>query len=145
PRPKPPLATPSTALLPHYLLGPDKYTLKTPTLPRSRRHGPHATTVRGVLPTVTYPSHTTLMTGVWPVKHGILNNVTFDPADSDPSWYWYAEDIRVPTLWRAAGQAGYVTGNVSWPVTVGAPGIQFNVPEYCRPPMGADLKLFPAF
>ena len=28
-------------------------------------------------------------------------------------WYYYAEDIRVPTLWDAATQGGYVVGSVT--------------------------------
>ena len=40
--------------------------------------------VQGVIPTVTYPSHTTLITGVWPAKHGIFGNTTFDPLRENP-------------------------------------------------------------
>ncbi len=93
---------------PNYVLKADEYHLKIPNLRRILREGSHASGVRGVLPTVTYPSHTTMMTGVWPVKHGIYNNVTFDPLGKNlAGWYWYAEDIKVPTLWQAASRAGY--------------------------------------
>ena len=30
--------------------------------------------VRSVYPTITYPCHTTMQTGLYPDKHGILNN-----------------------------------------------------------------------
>jgi predicted AlkP superfamily pyrophosphatase or phosphodiesterase len=111
----------------------DRYGLKIPTLRRLLREGASATAVRGVLPTVTYPSHTTMLTGVWPVKHGIPANVPFDPLNRNLGvWYWYAEDIKAPTLWDAARAAGYVVGSVSWPVSVGAPGITWNIPEYWR-------------
>jgi predicted AlkP superfamily pyrophosphatase or phosphodiesterase len=130
---------------PSYVLRADEYKLKIPNLRRLLRDGAHATAVRGVLPTVTYPSHTTILTGVWPVKHGIYNNVTFDPLEKNMGgWYWYAEDIRVPTLWQAASKAGYVTGSVSWPVSVGAPGVQYDIPEYWRAPTDDDLKLMRA-
>ena len=87
-------------LRPDYILDADKYALKIPTLRQLMKHGVHASGVRGVLPTVTYPSHTTMLTGVWPVKHGIFSNTTFDPyAKNKGGWYWYSEDIRVPTLW----------------------------------------------
>src|SRR5690242_21167529 len=86
-------------LRPDYILDADKYGLKIPTLRHLMQHGVHASGVRGVLPTVTYPSHTTMLTGVWPVKHGISSNNTFDPfAKNKGGWYWYSEDIRVPTL-----------------------------------------------
>jgi predicted AlkP superfamily pyrophosphatase or phosphodiesterase len=65
--------------------------------------GAHASGVVGVLPTLTFPSHTTLITGVDPARHGVFNNVTFDPtAINQDGWYWYASDIKVPTLWDAA-------------------------------------------
>ncbi len=58
---------------------------------------------KGSIPTVTYPSHTTLVTGVWPATHGIYANTTFDPLQKNyQGWYWYTEDLRVDTLWDAA-------------------------------------------
>jgi predicted AlkP superfamily pyrophosphatase or phosphodiesterase len=111
----------------------DRHGLKIPTLRRLLREGAHATAMRGVLPTVTYPSHTTMLTGVWPVKHGIPTNTPFDPLNRNAGvWYWYAEDIKAPTLWDAARAGGYVVGSVSWPVSVAAPGIDWNIPEYWR-------------
>jgi predicted AlkP superfamily pyrophosphatase or phosphodiesterase len=145
--------TPGKALLlisidgmhPDYLLRADEFKLKIPILRRILREGSHASGVRSVLPTVTYPSHTTILTGVWPVKHGIFNNVTFDPLEKNlAGWYWYAEDIRVPTLWQAASKAGYVTGSVSWPVSVGAPGVQYDIPEVWRAETADDFKLLRA-
>jgi predicted AlkP superfamily pyrophosphatase or phosphodiesterase len=132
---------------PDYVLKADEHGLKIPHLRRLLKDGAHATGVRGVLPTVTYPSHTTILTGVWPVKHHIYSNVVFDPLDRNlAGWMWYAEDIAVPTLWQAASKAGLVVGSVSWPVSVAAPGIAYNVPEYWRAPKmpGEDIKLLRA-
>ena len=96
------------------------------------------------MPTVTYPSHTTLVTGVWPAKHGILANTTFDPLQQNQGgWYWYAEDIRVPTLWDAAAAAGRTTASIQWPVTVGA-HITWNIPEFWRASTPDDAKLLRA-
>jgi predicted AlkP superfamily pyrophosphatase or phosphodiesterase len=120
-------------LHPDNVLEADRHGLKIPTLRRLLKEGAHATAMRGVLPTVTYPSHTTMLTGVWPARHGIPTNVPFDPLNRNQGvWYWYAEDIKVPTLWDAAKAAGYVVGSVSWPVSVAAPGIGWNIPEYWR-------------
>ena len=128
---------------PDYVLKADEHGLKVPHLRRLLSEGAHATGVRGVLPTVTYPSHTTILTGVWPAKHGIYSNVVTDPLGKNlDGWYWYAEDIRVPTLWDAAASAGMKVGSVSWPVSVGAKGVTYLVPEYWRAPKSADdLKL----
>jgi len=48
-------------------------------------------------------------------------------------------------LWEAAAKAGLTVGSVSWPVSVGAKGIRYNVPEYWRAQTTADdLKLLRA-
>src|SRR5262245_51125043 len=64
--------------------------LAAPTLTRLAASGVYAAGVIGVFPTVTYPSHTTLITGVPPAEHGIYNNHPFDPEDgAESAWYWY--------------------------------------------------------
>lgn len=132
-------------LRPDYITEADKHGLKIPALRQLMKEGVHATGVRGVLPTVTYPSHTTILTGVWPAKHGIYSNTTFDPyAKNKGGWYWYSEDIRVPTLWEAAERAGYTVGSVSWPVSVTAKGVRYLIPEYWRAMTPDDLKLLRA-
>jgi predicted AlkP superfamily pyrophosphatase or phosphodiesterase len=104
---------------------------KVPTLRRLMARGAHAQVV-GVLPTVTYPSHTTMITGVPPAVHGIPNNTFVDPdGRSNAAWYWYARDIRVPTLPGLLGASGHTTAAVSWPVTVGM-ALDYNVPEHFR-------------
>ncbi len=128
---------------PDYVLMADEHGLKIPNLRRLSAQGAHASGVRGVLPTVTYPSHTTILTGVWPARHGIFSNVVTDPMGKNlDGWYWYAEDIRVPTLWDAASKAGMKVGSVSWPVSVGAKGVTYLIPEYWRASKGPDdIKL----
>jgi len=126
-------------LRPDYVLQADAHGLKIPHLRRILKEGAYATGARGVLPTVTYPSHTTIVTGVWPATHGIYTNTTFDPLGVNfEGWYWYGEDIGAPTLWEAAAKAGLTVGSVSWPVSVGAKGINYNIPEYWRAPKGTD-------
>jgi predicted AlkP superfamily pyrophosphatase or phosphodiesterase len=128
-------------LRPDYVLEADRYGLRIPELHRLLSEGAHASSVRGVLPTVTYPSHTTLVTGVAPAVHGILANAPFDPQEKNrEGWYWYAEDIKVKTLWDAAADAGLVTANVDWPVTVGA-RITWNIAQIWRANTPDDAKL----
>jgi predicted AlkP superfamily pyrophosphatase or phosphodiesterase len=131
-------------LRPDYITEADAHGAKVPNLRRFLKEGAYAAGVEAVVPTVTYPSHTTLMTGVWPVKHGIFANTTFDPLQKNvQGWYWYAEDIRVPTLWDAAAKAGRTTASVQWPVTVGA-HITWNIPEFWRANTEDDAKLLRA-
>jgi len=128
-------------LKPEYVLDADAHGLKIPALRRFLREGAYSTGVHGVVPTVTYPSHTTLITGVSPARHGIYANTTFDPLRKNfGGWYWYAEDIKVPTLWDAAADAGLSTANVHWPVSVAA-RITWNLPQYWRAGTPDDRKL----
>jgi predicted AlkP superfamily pyrophosphatase or phosphodiesterase len=126
---------------PEAILEAQNHGLKVPNLRAFMSDGAYATRVRGVLPTLTYPSHTTLLTGASPAKHGIIDNTTFDPMlRNAQGWYWYAEDIKVPTLWDAAGAAHLKTANVYWPVSVGAQ-IAYNLPQIWRTGTDDDLKL----
>ncbi len=118
--------------------------LKIPNLQAFITQGAFAESVRGVLPTTTYPSHATLMTGVSPGKHGIGGNLTFDPYDKNQrGWDWYATDIKVPTLWDAAHDAGLSTASVHWPVSVGAQ-VDWNLPQIWRTGTADDRKLLAA-
>jgi predicted AlkP superfamily pyrophosphatase or phosphodiesterase len=120
-------------LKPEYVLEADARGLKIPFLRGLMREGAYARGVTGVWPTVTYPSHTTLLTGVSPAEHGIYNNLEFDPKNTFAyAWYWYAQQIRAPTLWQAAHEAGLSTASIGWPVSVGATAVDFLIPEYWR-------------
>jgi len=115
--------------------------LKVPNLRSFVAQGAYASGVIGVLPTVTYPSHTTLITGVSPARHGIVNNTTFDPlAINHGGWFWYAEDNTARTLWDAAHDAGMTTGNVHWPVSVAAHNVTWNLPQIWRTGHADDAK-----
>jgi predicted AlkP superfamily pyrophosphatase or phosphodiesterase len=119
-------------LKPEYITHADEHGMKLPYLRSVMRDGTYADGVVGVWPTVTYPSHTTLVTGVRPAEHAILNNVEFDPEQRlAGGWNWYAAQIRVPTLWDAAHRAGLHTASVGWPVSVGA-NVDWLIPEYWR-------------
>jgi predicted AlkP superfamily pyrophosphatase or phosphodiesterase len=114
---------------PEYVTQADQHNLKIPVLRLFLTQGTYAQGVVGVLPTVTYPSHTTMVTGVWPAQHGVVDNTIFDPFGEHPNtWYWDFSDIKVPTLYTAADAAGIKTANVGWPVTVNAP-IDYNIAE----------------
>ena len=106
-----------------YLRDADRLGAKIPTLRRLCAEGAWANGVVGVMPSVTFPSHTTMVTGVRPYEHGIINN-----NDQNNVRYWYTSKIKVPVLWDAARAAGLRTGVVEWPVTVGA-NIDYNFPE----------------
>jgi predicted AlkP superfamily pyrophosphatase or phosphodiesterase len=131
-------------LKPDYILDADRHGLKVPHLRRMMADGAYAKAVTGVLPTVTYPAHTTMVTGVSPAKHGILYNSPFDPfGKNQDGWMWYAEDIKAPTLWEAINRAGFTSSTVDWPVTVGGPAT-WNIVQYWRATTEDDHKLLRA-
>jgi len=120
-------------LKPEYVTEADARGLKIAYLRTLVRDGVYADGVIGVWPTVTYPSHTTLLTGVSPAEHGIYNNIEFDPGQHFAhAWFWYAGQIRVPTLWQVAHGAGLRTASIGWPVSVGATDVDWLIPEYWR-------------
>lgn len=96
-----------------------------PTLKQLKKEGVYANKNYGIFPSVTYPSHTTIITGTLPARHGIYYNAPFEAPPS--RWYWEENFIKVPTLWDAVKSKGMTSGSVMWPVTVGAP-IDYNIP-----------------
>jgi len=130
-------------MMPATYLHPDAHGLKVPTLREIVRQGAYSEGVRGVFPTVTYPSHTTMVTGVNPGTHGIVANGAFDPLEKlSRAVRWYADEIRVPTLYEVARARGLKTAIVYWPVSVGARASSV-VPEFWRQDHGTpeDAKL----
>lgn len=105
-----------------------------PSLDALRERGSWADGVVGVFPSLTYPSHTTVVTGVRPGVHGVTQNTRFSP-DGGGGWIFESSAIKVPALWDAARKAGLTTAGISWPVTVGAP-IDYLLPETNQAPQG---------
>lgn len=98
-------------------------------LRQGMKDGVYAEGVDGVFPTVTYPSHTTMITGVKPLKHGIYYNTPSEPLGITGKWIWQYEHIKVPTIFSLAKDKGLKTASVFWPVSVGSPAT-YSVPEY---------------
>jgi predicted AlkP superfamily pyrophosphatase or phosphodiesterase len=129
-------------LRPADVLEADRRGVQAPTLSAMAKGGLYATGAHDALPSVTYPNHTTLVTGVWPAAHRIASNETFDPLRKNLNgWYWYAADIKAPTLWQAVRAAGGRVASLGWPVTVDEPAIDDNIPEYWRAHDAEDTKL----
>ncbi len=121
-----------------YLRDADKLGLKIPNLRRLMNEGEVTEGIIGVYPTVTWPSHTTLITGVTPAEHGILSNRR--PRSEGGDYYWETGLLKSRTLWEKAGAAGLKTAAITWPVTVGA-RIDYNLPEYFQKRRGGAMDL----
>jgi predicted AlkP superfamily pyrophosphatase or phosphodiesterase len=102
---------------------------KTPNLRALAARGVQAKKCVGVFPTLTYPSHTSIVTGVRTGRHGVASNTIFDPKDGGKRWYYEQAHITATTLWDAAHREGIKTSAIHWPVTIGATGIDYHLCE----------------
>jgi hypothetical protein len=104
--------------------------VRLPVFDSLRRAGALADGVLGSFPSVTYPSHTTMITGLPPARHGIYANRIFMlPTDTVERSYSERAQIRVRTLFDAAHAAGLKVAGVFWPVSAHDPSIDYNVPD----------------
>lgn len=110
-------------LRPEIYLEPERVGVKVPNLVHLREQGTSAERMIPVFPSVTYPGHTTPVTGVYPATHGISNNFK-----SGTEWYLHSADIKTQTLWQAAHEKGLITAIITWPVSYGAE-VNYLIPE----------------
>jgi len=85
-----------------------------------------------VFPSVTHPSHTTIVTGVEPRLHGVINNSMVNRRTGEsfhPTNKSRKEIVRVPTIFDAAKRAKLTTASFFWPETKDDPAIDYNIPE----------------
>jgi predicted AlkP superfamily pyrophosphatase or phosphodiesterase len=97
-------------------------------------------------PSITWPSHTTLVTGVTPRKHGVLYNALVTrqgpgkPTRSD-QWVDKTALVRVPTVYDAAHAAGLTTAEVDWVAITKAKSITWSFAElpYATDPLPREM------
>jgi len=101
--------------------------------------GAQAAGSESVFPSVTHPSHTTLITGVTPRRHGVVENTVTDRRTGKSFHITNLprrESIRVPTLFDAVHGAGLRTASFFWPETRDDDAIDDNLAEVFRRPGG---------
>ena len=119
--------------------------LSLPALSALKEQGVFCKNVKTVYPTLTYPIHTSAITGCYPDRHSIAHNQPFQP-DKSPdmrAWYWEIGQIGQKTLWEAAHEKGMDVASILWPVS-GKAGriIRRNFPEILPlPGENATLKM----
>lgn len=101
---------------------------KLPNISKLIKEGALIEKVDSVYPSLTYPAHVSIMTGKYPVNHGITNNTVLDFKDENPNWNWYGNKIKGETLFSLAKEKGLKTASILWPVT-GKMKIDYNMPE----------------
>jgi predicted AlkP superfamily pyrophosphatase or phosphodiesterase len=112
-----------------------------PTLTGMRNAGSCAKGAIAAYPSMTYPGHATIATGVSPARHGVNANTIFEPPATEGRGYFFASDIQVPALWDVAHKAGLTVGSVSWPCTAGSKSIDFDFPEFFTTKVGKEFDL----
>jgi predicted AlkP superfamily pyrophosphatase or phosphodiesterase len=110
-----------------------------PTLRKLAGRGARAEGLVCSFPTVTWPNHTTLVTGVPPAEHGVLGNSYLDretgskvPLIPDPL-FDKDEVVKSPTIYDVAHQAGLKTAGIVWPATRNAKTLDWTVPDMFGP------------
>ena len=115
---------------PAYALDNDR--LPIPTLRRLMKGGAWARRMTTINPTVTWPNHTTLVTGVDARKHGVLFNGRLKrdavPPKVEP-WVEKEKWVRARTVYDAAHEAGLTTAQVDWVAIYNAKTITWQFPE----------------
>jgi predicted AlkP superfamily pyrophosphatase or phosphodiesterase len=108
--------------------------LPIPTLRQLIRDGV-STRMTTVNPTVTWPNHTAMVTGVRSDEHGLLANGTIVHTGGWPpvkveSMIDKEKMVHVPTVYDAAFQAGLTTAQVDWVAINHAPSITWPFNEW---------------
>lgn len=103
---------------------------RLPNLSKLIENGAYTTNLTSVYPTLTYVVHATMVTGVYPEKHGVFHNNPFQPfvREKDQSWFWYRNDLKVPTVYDKLKNHHMTSAGILWPVT-GKASIDYNIPE----------------
>ncbi|EDY19007.1 type I phosphodiesterase/nucleotide pyrophosphatase [Chthoniobacter flavus Ellin428] len=119
--------------LAHYYFDDPK--AEMPTIRQLAAEGAHADRMKCSMPTVTWPNHTTLVTGVNPGKHGVIGNSYLDRARGtivalipDPIFN-KDEIVQTPTVYDVAKAAGLKTAGIIWPASRGAKTLDWTVPD----------------
>lgn len=107
--------------------------LPVPTLRSLAARGAVAKGMRPVNPSVTWPNHTSMVTGVTPSKHGVLFNGLLVRQPGVPPriepWRDKKEMVRVRTLYDVAHEKGMTTAQVDWVAIQNAPTITWEFRE----------------
>jgi predicted AlkP superfamily pyrophosphatase or phosphodiesterase len=116
----------------------DDAAAQMPTIRQLAREGARAAGMKASDPTVTWPNHTTLVTGVAPARHGVMGNSFFDRLKGeritliwDP-YYDKDQAVRMPTIYDMAKAAGLKTAAVHWPATRNARSLDWTSPDVMK-------------
>ncbi|MBE5881617.1 MAG: alkaline phosphatase family protein [Lachnospiraceae bacterium] len=100
-----------------------------PNFRRIREMSAYCDHVKSVYPSITYPAHSTIVTGQKPSRHGVVNNIRMQPQRAGKEdWLWHRKYIKADTIYDLARKKGWTTAALLWPVTARS-RIKYCVPE----------------
>lgn len=102
--------------------------LAYPNFAELRRQSTLVRDVSSVFISNTYPAHSSIITGVHPHKHGLVENLFLNPEKPYPDWRFDARLVKAPKLYDKARERGLRVCAILYPVT-GRAEIRYNLPE----------------
>lgn len=106
-----------------------------PTLRQLAREGAFSGQMRPSTPSVTWPNHTSIVTGASPAIHGVTGNNYFDRETKkavamigDPN-FDKEQIVNIPTIYDVAKEAGWKTAAIRWPATRNAKTLDWTFPD----------------
>ena len=106
-----------------------KFLSKLPHFGKMLKKSSYSMEVESVYPSLTYPAHASVITGMLPKNHNIINNTKFQINKYlNPDWFWKKNEIRVDTLFDLIKRNRLTCSSILWPVTCKA-NIKYNMPE----------------
>jgi predicted AlkP superfamily pyrophosphatase or phosphodiesterase len=102
--------------------------LNYPNFARLKEQSTLVSYVSSVFISNTYPAHSSIITGVHPHKHELVDNLLLNPEKTWQDWRFNANLIKAPKLYDKAKDKGLRTCAILYPVT-GQAAIRYNFPE----------------
>ncbi|MGL4760481.1 MAG: alkaline phosphatase family protein [Sarcina sp.] len=106
-----------------------KFLSKLPHFGKLIKRSSYSMEVESIYPSLTYPAHTSVVTGMLPKNHGVINNIKLQIQNClSPDWFWKKSEIKCDTLFDLIKRNRLTCCSILWPVTCRA-NIKYNMPE----------------
>ena len=106
-----------------------EYAKQYPYFNKMLTHGARVSSLKSVYPTLTYVCHTTMSSGSYPNKTGIINNEVLLPGEKSLPWFWFRESAKAEDIFDVCKKKGLTTASVGWPVTGNHANVDYLVDE----------------
>ncbi|MGL4654369.1 MAG: alkaline phosphatase family protein [Sarcina sp.] len=106
-----------------------KFLSKLPHFGNLLKKSSYSMEVETIYPSLTYPAHTSIVTGMLPKNHNVINNIKLQVNNClSPDWFWKKSEIKTDTLFDLIKRNRLTCSSILWPVTCKA-NIKYNMPE----------------